>query len=113
MSTKINQNQPVRLKKNSHEYIGSVFLTFEDSFILCKKDAFTILYNNLPSYSDVLGNGKLSESITNPEDIKSMMEITKAKTLVFTEKHVPKKAKKEEVDKKIEQIELFNLDNLN
>jgi len=95
------------LKKNSHYYIGCVYLQTNEPFIVEKEDnGYLTLINKLEHYSELVGNGKLHEAFNSNDSLIDIVEITTNYTNDFQAKPLSDKdEQKRQV--KYEQIELF------
>ncbi len=97
-----------RLKKNSHQYVGSAFIKTSEPFVVEKDESYTTIYNDLTSYSDIVSNGKLYEAFNKNETMYHLVEITTNLINVFSEKNTNIEEKDKQIDKKnYEQLELF------
>lgn len=96
-----------KLKRNSHQYIGSAFIQNKEPFVVETEDSYMTLSNDISSYSDLVSNGKQYEAFKKDEILVKMVEITTNLINLFSQKEI-KREENIHDEVKYEQIKLFD-----
>lgn len=99
------------LKKNSHEYVGGVFLSSNMPYVVQTEEAYVLLSNDSSSLSEVTSNGKSHPDLNEKDHLVRLVEVVINGSYTFSKRELKKNTDEQTKEKdKYQQIDLFKVE---